>query len=458
MTSESDLRLTSSGESYPILQAHNAGDIIAWRGDRPVTAHQFLQDAYALASELPESPYAINLCEDRYWFLVGFTALLINHQTNLLPPNRAPDTISEIGSEYSNVFCLCDCNQYELQIPVHRIRETLSGSFLNTFNVPQIAGQHLAAIAFTSGSTGKASPNPKYWRDLVTGARMQQKRFHFGANENQQSFVATVPPQHMYGLETSILNPLINGVSVYTDKTFFPRDICNALEVLPQHRVLVTTPVHLRSCVKADIQWPEIDSIISATAPLDKSLADLAESIFECPVLEIYGCTEAGSLASRRTIANSAWLLYEGTTLKNRPEGFYVAGPNLPEDILISDLIELDSSREFRLIGRSTDMINIAGKRASLSDLNIRLNRIEEVVDAVILAPELLDENTNKLAALVVAPSLTKDQIRRKLAKMIDPVFLPRPLYLVDQLPRNEAGKLPRAALLKMLDSLRRNH
>jgi acyl-coenzyme A synthetase/AMP-(fatty) acid ligase len=33
----------------------------------------------------------------------------------------------------------------------------------------------------------------------------------------------------------------------------------------------------------------------------------------------------------------------------------------------------------------------------------------------------------------------------------VDPVFLPRPLRLVDALPRNETGKLPRAALLRLL-------
>jgi acyl-coenzyme A synthetase/AMP-(fatty) acid ligase len=47
----------------------------------------------------------------------------------------------------------------------------------------------------------------------------------------------------------------------------------------------------------------------------------------------------------------------------------------------------------------------------------------------------------------VVAPGLASETIVAALRRRIDPVFLPRPLCLVDSLPRNETGKLPRAAL-----------
>jgi acyl-coenzyme A synthetase/AMP-(fatty) acid ligase len=55
------------------------------------------------------------------------------------------------------------------------------------------------------------------------------------------------------------------------------------------------------------------------------------------------------------------------------------------------------------------------------------------------------------VAALAVAPGLDEQRILEALRDAIDPVFLPRPLRLVDALPRNETGKLPRAALLELL-------
>ena len=458
MTSASDHILAADAEEYPLIQNRKNGDTFAWHKGKAVSTDEFLRDVYALASKLPGNQYAFNLCEDRYWFLVSFAALLINRQTSLLPPNRAAHVISEIAGDYPEAFCICDTNQYELRLPVHHIDNISSDNAHKPGIPPLIPAQHLAAIAFTSGSTGIPCPNPKYWKDLVTGARMKQRRFGFGEGDKQQSIVATVPPQHMYGLETTVLNTLINGVSVYTDKTFFPVDICNALNTVTEPRILITTPVHMKSCVHSEIDWPKIDFIVSATAPLDKSLANLAESKFNCPVLEIYGCTEAGSLASRRTVTDDSWLLYEGSKLKQKAVGYYVAGPNLPNDILLQDIVKPVDSRNFVLLGRNTDMVNIAGKRSSLADLNIRLNRIDGVDDGVFIAPAPGDNTGTKLTALVVAPSLNPDEIRKKLSLMIDPVFLPRPLILLDKLPRNETGKLPRTALLEILDNLRNDN
>jgi 3-hydroxymyristoyl/3-hydroxydecanoyl-(acyl carrier protein) dehydratase len=53
----------------------------------------------------------------------------------------------------------------------------------------------------------------------------------------------------------------------------------------------------------------------------------------------------------------------------------------------------------------------------------------------------------SRLTAAVVAPSLSIAQLTEQLRQRIDPVFLPRPLLLVDRLPRNATGKLPHHAL-----------
>jgi acyl-coenzyme A synthetase/AMP-(fatty) acid ligase len=55
-----------------------------------------------------------------------------------------------------------------------------------------------------------------------------------------------------------------------------------------------------------------------------------------------------------------------------------------------------------------------------------------------------------RLMAVAVAPGLSAAEILRALRRQIDPAFLPRPLILVDVLPRDRLGKLPRAALLEL--------
>jgi acyl-coenzyme A synthetase/AMP-(fatty) acid ligase len=97
-------------------------------------------------------------------------------------------------------------------------------------------------------------------------------------------------------------------------------------------------------------------------------------------------------------------------------------------------------------------MLEIAGKRASLSELSRRLLAIPGVQDGVVFQLEAADAlGVHRIAALAVAPGLDEHTILDALRRAIDPLFLPRPLRLVAALPRNETGKLPRAALLELL-------
>jgi acyl-coenzyme A synthetase/AMP-(fatty) acid ligase len=52
----------------------------------------------------------------------------------------------------------------------------------------------------------------------------------------------------------------------------------------------------------------------------------------------------------------------------------------------------------------------------------------------------------------VVAPGLSAAALIKNLRGRIDPVFLPRPLLMVDRLPRNATGKLPQQALQSLAD------
>ena len=93
-------------------------------------------------------------------------------------------------------------------------------------------------------------------------------------------------------------------------------------------------------------------------------------------------------------------------------------------------------------------LINIAGKRSSLANLNHHLNSIEGVVDGTFFMPdELSHDHVTRLSACVVAPGFTASSLLAELRLRIDPVFLPRPLLFVEFLPRNSTGKLSREAL-----------
>ena len=114
-------------------------------------------------------------------------------------------------------------------------------------------------------------------------------------------------------------------------------------------------------------------------------------------------------------------------------------------------MLEVLSPTSFRLLGRSNDLINIAGKRSSLGHLNYHLNGIEGVRDGAFWLPHDAPDGVVRLVAFVVAPDVSADEIhKRVVAEMrlrVDPAFLPRRVVQVPELPRVQGtGKLPTGA------------
>jgi acyl-coenzyme A synthetase/AMP-(fatty) acid ligase len=197
-----------------------------------------------------------------------------------------------------------------------------------------------------------------------------------------------------------------------------------------------------------------VECILSATAPLARSLARQAETSFQTSVYEVYGFTEAGSLATRRTVAEDTWHVLDGITLHQDSAGCSLQAPYLREPISFPDLVSMQAPHHFVLHGRGTDLVNIGGHRGSLSDLNQKLNEIEGVQDGMFFLPDDTGHSVTRLIAFVVAPGKTAEHILSALRTVIDPMFLPRPLHLLPKLPRNGTGKLTRESLLGLLHEL----
>jgi len=425
--------------------------VIAWRDGQAVTAATFLAHVHQVAATLPEADSAVNLCEDRYAFLVAFAALVVRGQTNLLPPSRAPHAVDEVMANHPGAYAIGELDLSPA--PPGYLRMPALDDMLPAYGgIPSVAADAVVAIGYTSGSTGKPKPNVKTWGSFVASNAGNASMLG-GAIGNTFHLVATVPPQHMYGMEMSVLMPLLSDVSVHAGRPFFPADVASALASLPEPRVLVTTPVHLRALIESGVSLPPLAAFVSATAPMPVELATSAEQRFGAPLHEVFGSTETCVFASRRTAVDEDWKLYEGVVLHPQPDGTLVDAPQLAEPIALADIVSLhDEGRRFRLRGRNTDLLEIAGKRASLGDLNRRLLAIDGVHDGVLFQ---LDEGDaagiRRIAGLVVAPTLTADAVLNALRHAMDPVFLPRPLRLVEALPRNETGKLPRAQLIELL-------
>jgi acyl-coenzyme A synthetase/AMP-(fatty) acid ligase len=426
--------------------------VLAYRAGAPILVREFLADVRRVGAALGGGSHVLNVCGDRYRFAVGFAACLVAGKVSLLPSTRTPEVIAHLKSFAPDAVCLTDEDTCDIALPRVRFPETdpaaRAGMDTPAGTVPRVDPGRRAAWVFTSGSTGTPVPHRKTFGGLVECMRVEAQRLGIVAG-GSHAIVATVPPQHMYGFEASVLLPLASGNALVAEQPFYPADICAALTRAPRPRVLVTTPIHLRALIAAELAVPATDLIVCATAPLPAQLASEVEQRVRTRLLEIYGTTETGSIATRRTTETAEWHLWPEVTLEPRDGEVWALGGHIDQPQRLCDVIELTGRGRFLLHGRVADLVNIAGKRSSLAYLNHQLNSIPGVLDGAFFHAETAaaDAAVTRVGACVVAPGLDAAAITAELRRRIDPVFLPRPLLLVERLPRTATGKLPQQAL-----------
>jgi hypothetical protein len=459
----------------PLLATTDLSTTLLWRQGQALSAGHFITQALALAERLPAGGAPINLCQDRGNFALGLAAALLRGQTSLMPPNALPDTLRLAPSAAGKPYALTDVWEagqgLDLgglqQVAVALVTDARAQAPAAT-TVPNVRADLLAVCLLTSGSTGTPQPHAKRWDQLVSNIGAQAARL---AQMIQRpslvglSLVATVPPQHSYGLESSVLLALLGGAALDASRPFYPADICAALEQVPQPRALVSTPFHLKTLLLADMALPAAALTLSATAPLSPQLAAQVETALHGPLIEIYGCTEAGQVASRRTTAGEVWTtlgelriqrqqssnVQDGSNANTEgTEQFIVSGGHVTEPTALADVLDVISQQKFRLLGRANDLIHVAGKRSSLAHLNFHLNRIEGVDDGAFWLPDTDatdHEKVQRPVAFVVAPDLSARQIIGALREGLEAAFVPRRVVHVPALPREATGKLTAAVL-----------
>ena len=216
----------------------------------------------------------------------------------------------------------------------------------------------------------------------------------------------------MYGMEMSVLLPLLGEVGGACRRgRSFPATSrgCTAPQVQAP-RLLVTTPVHLRALVESGVALPPMPAIVSATAPLPVGAGGRRPK-------QRFGCEVLRSVRFDRNLRDRApphraWKrrgrCMPGVHLHPQPDGTVVHAPHLAAPVALADIVELsDGGRRFRLRGRHADLLEIAGKRASLGDLTRQLLAMPGVRDGVVFQLDDGDAlGVHRIAALAVAPEL----------------------------------------------------
>lgn len=281
----------------------------------------------------------------------------------------------------------------------------------------------------------------------------------FGPRFEGCRVVASVVPQHLYGLTFRIFLPMACGMPLHAAMTYYAEQL-SALDSQHQY-VFISSPAFLKR-LDQNLAIPPVSMILSAGGALPWKEVQEAQRWFDVWPDEIYGSTETGIMAWRQRIDNStSWQLFPNVTLRAEGEAWRVLSPLLTEaeGLLLDDNIELVDDG-FRLAGRRGRIVKIEEKRVSLSEVERRLMALPGITDAA--AVPVSRGGRQSLGAVLVLNENARQQWqetggkaqeqawRQALSPLLEPVAVPRYWRVVDEIPVNSMNKRVYAQLQEL--------
>ena len=308
-------------------------------------------------------------------------------------------------------------------------------------------------LAFlTSGSTGEPKIVAK--RDFQFQSQYEVEPAWLGL-AGPINTVSLVPSHHILGYIYGFYLPAATGGAV----TFLPGSSPHAwIDAVRRERpsLVVGVPLHYRLISQA-LSEPLPNAVyISSGGSLPGGVADAFRERAGWPIVQVYGSTEAGGIATR--IGSEAWHPMPGVTWKRRSvDGRLMIRSPWQDDPAVwhcqDDLVE-PAGEGFGLLGRADSVVKVGGRRFSLA----------EVVQAALSWPSIDQAHAvpydrygeTAVALFVVARRplvLTPVDVRAYLAARLAPFKVPRTIRVLDELPSRGIGKVDELALRRLAGS-----
>lgn len=320
------------------------------------------------------------------------------------------------------------------------------------------AAHERIARLFTGGSTGCPRIWDKTARNLVGEAAFLAERFEIGPGD---VILASVTPQHIYGLLFTVLLPLVSGASVVEETPRFQGEMERAAKEYGP-TVFAGAPPHYRALRGRILPGHRLRLAVSSGGFLPEEDSLRFTSGTGVSVTEIYGSTETGGVASRRRAQGEVfwtpfpcveWRVRGGRLcvrspflspgLPQDPEGFFVTGDHACEQ----------EDGRFDLLGRVDGVVKVAGKRVDLAAVEARIKSLPFVRDAYVLALSSRTMRETEIACLVVAEDgeAPREDLRELLGSTLEPYGVPRRVRWVAEIPLTPAGKRDRGQAERFL-------
>jgi acyl-coenzyme A synthetase/AMP-(fatty) acid ligase/uncharacterized membrane protein/3-hydroxymyristoyl/3-hydroxydecanoyl-(acyl carrier protein) dehydratase len=440
----------------------------AWGGAVYYTWGDFIEGTAELRRKINalDSEKWLLHCEDYWYFLLTFTALLQCKKEILLSANVSPAYIEEIrsvvvqstaqGATHNAVPFLTDHIFPEGECPENTFHiSSLLKSLQKTDKAeeegPAINADETSIIMYTSGSTGK----PKAVLQRLTEFEADNRFIisKWGDEFIKRKLCSTVSQHHIYGLLFSILLPFTLGVPLRKKRIEFPEEIENLSDT---QYMIITVPAFLKRAVEMESSsnlnlkspW-----IFTSGGALSFETAKKTNEVFGFWPVEVYGSTETSGIAWRQSVNGQEWTVFDNAKISQNKDGcLIIRSPYIkdPAGFETADMVEIFDDGRFLLKGRIDSVVKIEEKRISFPEIETRILQSGLASDVCVI---YLEDKRQYLAAAVVFNNKGKERFdklekheinkfwREYLLQYFENIVIPKKWRYLEALPLDAQGK-----------------
>ncbi|MGJ8646897.1 MAG: malonate--CoA ligase [Marinomonas colpomeniae] len=350
--------------------------------------------------------------------------------------------------------------------------------------IPRTADD-LAAILYTSGTTGRSKGAMLTHKALASNAHTLAKVWHFSESDR---LIHALPIFHIHGLFVAINVTLSAGSSLFLLPKF---DIDTILKLFSDATVLMGVPTFYVRLLKSQALTHDtvqnMRLFISGSAPLlSETHAQWLDKTGHA-ILERYGMTETNMNTSNPYVGERR----PGTVGKPLPDvevkithpdtgetlpidgigHIQVRGPNVfcgywkmpkktAEELspdgwfLTGDIGVLDASGYLSIVGRSKDLIISGGYNVYPKEVELIIDDINGVVESAVIGVQHPDFGEAVVAVVITKGDVNEEKIKSITKQNLAGYKQPKKVIFIDELPRNTMGKVQKLALRERFDDL----
>jgi acyl-CoA synthetase (AMP-forming)/AMP-acid ligase II len=322
-------------------------------------------------------------------------------------------------------------------------------------------------LKLTSGTT--AAPRAIRFRSAQLLADAEHICDTMGITNADLNF-AVIPLSHSYGFSNLITPLLARGVPMAVSSDRIPRAVLDDL-ARTEATVFPGMPLLYQAFAEMNevTSLPKLRLCISAGAPLTREVARAFERRFGNVIHSFYGASECGGICydreGRSDEEGFVGRAMEGVGIEEfdsqseatriRVRSAAVGDGYFPEpqpDKLSGgcfrpdDLLRMGDAG-FRIVGRISDVINVAGKKVNPAEVEAHLLRHEAVRQAVVFGRPSSLRNQEVVACVVASAATDETALLEFCRERLSGWQVPKRIYLLEALPVTERGKISRREL-----------